>query len=777
MALEKDYEIICRLGEGSFGKVYKARHRVSDDIVAVKQIKVGAKSWDEACRSTELQALRKLRHAFVVRLRELMRSPSDGSLYYIFEFVGSDLAGLIDRNKNGLAEEFASRLMRQLLLGLNYIHQSNFFHRDIKPENVLYDAPSETLRIADFGEARSLRARPPFTDYIGTRWYRAPECLLRDRAYSSPVDVWAAGLVFAELVRGAPVFRGKTSIDQLYQILQVCGQPSSGEWPEYKKMADAIRFRAPEKGCGLERVLPKASGLFKKMISFILVLNPRRRPPARRCLEHELMAQLPPMPAEQLERRPSNDSSVLQDADTTLPADDVVTAADDDIPVANAGLDAGEDAAKPSGPVGKVSAESDLGLDVDLDAELDAILGDDDIVTEKPAGSACTPATAQSSRCETPSTRLTSASSHPHGSDHLPGSDGNPQQRSAVQREREFDDLADVDDLLDGLCADFDAADVASELAPPVAETHTGASNAHSNQGYQSAADRAPSPAPTSPSAHSNTWDDAADDLPIFGAPRVGDVGRSETGRDLNAALDKTPSKHENNGYSSIQETPTAWEGSISADDDGELPPAASPDSNQAHACKPAPADQSEPSFEEADSEAEFVGGTRDAKADTVMQARSLKEEDVRPSIDTLERSSAWAGKDELHVALEEVSTKCEAAAVPSGDLAQDSASRGDCLRTVPTLEENPVALPRSRSRDGDQNRAPNRIPASWPTEELHRLRRVVKRLANEGHRGDELWPVVSSQIGNGRSAKDCKRQYRDAYHAHKSASAAAKGA
>merc|ERR1719356_1621687 len=103
------------------------------------------------------------------------------------------------------------------------MHQLGFFHRDVKPENVLLDVPSNSVRLADFGETRSLRARPPFTDYVGTRWYRAPECLLRFRAYSSPVDVWAAGLVLAELLRGGALFCGSSAIDQLYKVFQVLG--------------------------------------------------------------------------------------------------------------------------------------------------------------------------------------------------------------------------------------------------------------------------------------------------------------------------------------------------------------------------------------------------------------------------------------------------------------------------------------------------------------------------------------------------------------------------
>merc|ERR1719446_723245 len=114
MALEKDYEILEQLGEGAFAMVYKARHKKSMDVVAIKQIKLGVKSWHEACRSTELQALRALRHPFIVRLRELIRSQWDGSLYYIFEFVDSDLCRLVKAFPDGMEELRAAELARQL---------------------------------------------------------------------------------------------------------------------------------------------------------------------------------------------------------------------------------------------------------------------------------------------------------------------------------------------------------------------------------------------------------------------------------------------------------------------------------------------------------------------------------------------------------------------------------------------------------------------------------------------------------------------------------------
>mmetsp|Transcript_61271 Transcript_61271/g.171327 ORF Transcript_61271/g.171327 Transcript_61271/m.171327 type:complete len:615 (-) Transcript_61271:166-2010(-) len=357
MVLDTDYEVQGRLGEGSFGKVYKAQHKKTGDEVAVKQIKIGSRCWEDACKSTELQALKVLRHPFIVRLRELIRNQWDGTLYYIFEFIDSDLSRLLREHPNGLEELRSAELSRQLFAGLAYMHQRNFFHRDLKPENVLLETARDTIRIADLGQARSLRARPPFTDYVGTRWYRAPECLLRDPGYSSPVDIWASGLICGELLRGSALFCGTSTIDQLYKIFTVLGQPLA-DWPDFARLAQAVRFRAPDRnGVGVARVLPRTSPQAPAFLTEVLALNPRRRPLARKCLDHAFFAQLAALDIERLDThrsktsdRPSDEPPEGGPASDTVPTD--VEAA------------------------GTTQESPEFGADLDdLDAELEKILG------------------------------------------------------------------------------------------------------------------------------------------------------------------------------------------------------------------------------------------------------------------------------------------------------------------------------------------------------------------------------------------------------------------
>lgn len=126
--------------------------------------------------------------------------------------------------------------MFQTLQGLAYMHKNGYFHRDLKPENLLVQ--SGTLKIADFGLAREINSKPPFTDYVSTRWYRAPEVLLRDTKYGAPIDIFALGAIMAELYTMKPLFPGSSEQDQIFKICQVLGNPTKMNWPNGYKLAD-----------------------------------------------------------------------------------------------------------------------------------------------------------------------------------------------------------------------------------------------------------------------------------------------------------------------------------------------------------------------------------------------------------------------------------------------------------------------------------------------------------------------------------------------------------
>ena len=188
------------------------------------------------------QSLRKLNHANVVKLKEVIRENDE--LFFVFEFMEKNLYEMMKEREKMIPEARIRNIMYQVFQGLAFMHKHGFFHRDFKPENLL--VKGDTVKIADFGLAREIRSRPPFTDYVSTRWYRAPEVLLRSPNYNSPIDLFACGCIMAELFTLRPLFPGASEADQIYKICSVLGSPTARTWPDGLKLAAAMNFRFPQ---------------------------------------------------------------------------------------------------------------------------------------------------------------------------------------------------------------------------------------------------------------------------------------------------------------------------------------------------------------------------------------------------------------------------------------------------------------------------------------------------------------------------------------------------
>lgn len=276
------YKMICELGGGAYGMVYKAQHVTTGEIVAIKQIRRTFASWEECLAIREVASLSKLKHEYIVRLKELVHE--QGILWFVFEFIPSNLYKTISEAKAPLAEHRIRHIMRQIITGLQHMHKHGFFHRDIKPENLLCDA-EDNIKIADFGLARETRSRPPYTEYVSTRWYRAPELLLRTSRYNSPIDMWAAGCIMAELYLRHPLFPGTNEINQMQCIVQVLGTPSKQVWANGVKAARNINFRFPK--CSrqdLAVLIPSASRSAITLMRDLLKYDPFKRPSATAAL-------------------------------------------------------------------------------------------------------------------------------------------------------------------------------------------------------------------------------------------------------------------------------------------------------------------------------------------------------------------------------------------------------------------------------------------------------------------------------------------------------------
>uniref|UniRef100_UPI003AAB9B9A serine/threonine-protein kinase MAK-like isoform X1 n=1 Tax=Centroberyx gerrardi TaxID=166262 RepID=UPI003AAB9B9A len=278
------YTTLKQLGDGTYGSVLMGRSNESGELVAIKRMKRKFYSWEECMNLREVKSLKKLNHANVVKLKEVIRE--NDHLYFVFEYMKENLYQLMkDRNKL-FPESVIRNISFQILQGLSFIHKHGFFHRDMKPENLLCMGP-ELVKIADFGLAREIRSRPPYTDYVSTRWYRAPEVLLRSSTYSSPIDLWAVGCIMAELYTLRPLFPGNSEVDEIFKICQVLGTVKKSDWPEGYQLASAMNFRFPQ--CvptHLKTLIPNASNEAIALMKDLLQWDPKKRPTVVQALRY-----------------------------------------------------------------------------------------------------------------------------------------------------------------------------------------------------------------------------------------------------------------------------------------------------------------------------------------------------------------------------------------------------------------------------------------------------------------------------------------------------------
>ncbi|XP_052741908.1 serine/threonine-protein kinase MAK isoform X6 [Bicyclus anynana] len=282
------YVVLQQLGDGTYGSVALAQRRDTGEKVAIKRMKRKYYSWDEAMSLREVKSLKKLNHANIVKLREVIRE--NDTLYFVFEYMRGNLYQLLRAAERPFAEPVLRNLLFQVLQGLAHMHRHGFFHRDLKPENLLCCGP-ELVKIADLGLAREVRSRAPCTAYVSTRWYRAPEVLLRAPRYGAPVDLWALGCIAAELYTGRALFPGASELDQLHRLCAVLGAPTRDSWPEGLALAAALRFRFPAgSGVPLARVVPGAGGPARALLAALLRWAPHERPTAPQALRFPYFA-------------------------------------------------------------------------------------------------------------------------------------------------------------------------------------------------------------------------------------------------------------------------------------------------------------------------------------------------------------------------------------------------------------------------------------------------------------------------------------------------------
>lgn len=226
------YQKLQRIGEGTYGVVYKAKHKEHGTILALKRIRLDSEDEGMPCTAIrEIALLKELNHPNIVRLYDVIHT--EKKLTLVFEFLDQDLKKFIDSQflDGKMPGSYIKSFLYQLLRGVNYCHQHLILHRDLKPQNLLINEEGE-LKLADFGLARAFGIPVrSYTHEVVTLWYRAPEVLMETTRYSTPLDIWSCGCIFAEMATGRPLFPGSCDNDQLYRIFRILGTPTRDTWP------------------------------------------------------------------------------------------------------------------------------------------------------------------------------------------------------------------------------------------------------------------------------------------------------------------------------------------------------------------------------------------------------------------------------------------------------------------------------------------------------------------------------------------------------------------
>ncbi|KAF5460412.1 hypothetical protein F2P56_020279 [Juglans regia] len=277
------FNLIKEVGDGTFGCVWRAINKQTGEVVAIKKMKKKYYSWEECVNLREVKSLRKMNHPNVVKLKEVIRE--NDILYFVFEYMECNLYQLMKDREKLFSEAEVRNWCFQVFQALAYMHQRGYFHRDLKPENLL--VTKDIIKIADFGLAREINSQPPYTEYVSTRWYRAPEVLLQSYLYGSKVDMWAMGAIMAELFTLRPLFPGISEADEICKICSVIGSPTKDTWADGLNLARDINYQFPQfAGVHLSALIPSTNNDAISLITSLCSWDPLRRPTAAEALQH-----------------------------------------------------------------------------------------------------------------------------------------------------------------------------------------------------------------------------------------------------------------------------------------------------------------------------------------------------------------------------------------------------------------------------------------------------------------------------------------------------------
>uniref|UniRef100_A0A096LSF6 Mitogen-activated protein kinase n=1 Tax=Poecilia formosa TaxID=48698 RepID=A0A096LSF6_POEFO len=292
----EEYDVIETIGTGAYGVVSSARRRDNGQQVAIKKISNAFEVVTNAKRTLrELKILKHFKHDNIIAIKDILQPnlPHSAfkSVYVVLDLMESDLHQII-HSAQTLTPEHTRYFLYQLLRGLKYVHSANVIHRDLKPSNLLVNESCE-LKIGDFGMARGLSSHPEesycfMTEYVATRWYRAPELLLSLNHYSLAIDMWSVGCIFAEMMGRKQLFPGKNYVHQLQLILSVLGTPPEGligsiRADRVRSYVQSLPSRTP---VPLAKLYPQAEASALDLLQAMLQFDPRERISVTEALAH-----------------------------------------------------------------------------------------------------------------------------------------------------------------------------------------------------------------------------------------------------------------------------------------------------------------------------------------------------------------------------------------------------------------------------------------------------------------------------------------------------------
>ncbi|PKU61906.1 Mitogen-activated protein kinase 3 [Dendrobium catenatum] len=295
--IDTKYVPIKPIGRGAYGIVCSSINRETNEKVAIKKINNVFDNRIDALRTLrELKLLRHLRHENVIALKDIMMPAQNKNfrdVYLVYELMDTDLHQII-KSPQPLSNDHLQYFLFQLLRGLKYLHSANILHRDLKPGNLLVNSNCD-LKICDFGLARASSGKSQFmTEYVVTRWYRAPELLLCCEKYGTSIDVWSVGCIFAELLGRKPIFPGTECLNQLKLIINVLGTMNANDigFIDNPKARRFIKSLSYTPGIPLSSLYPNANPLALDLLGKMLVFDPSKRISVAEALEHPYMSGL-----------------------------------------------------------------------------------------------------------------------------------------------------------------------------------------------------------------------------------------------------------------------------------------------------------------------------------------------------------------------------------------------------------------------------------------------------------------------------------------------------